>query len=171
MELWLILSILTGTFFGFQAILLKILSQFFNHAFILKFLFLIAGILLIPAIFFTPLNLELRPFLMAFFISLSLNTVAYLLLLKAIARYPVSIVMPFVALTPLFLTLTAYLILGETLNQIKIIGIVLIVCGSFILQLPKNWRIKDWRSLINWQEKGIWLMILIAFIWSITASV
>ncbi|EHO43073.1 DMT family transporter [Caldithrix abyssi] len=171
MELWFILSVLTGTFFGVQSVLLKILSKYFEQTFVLKYLFLIAGILLLPAIFLSPTRVELRLFLMAFSISLVLNTVAYHLLLKAIAHYPVSIVMPYVGLTPLFLTMTSYLILGEALTKGKIVGIIFIVLGGFILQLPENLKEKGWRHLINWREKGIWMMVLVAFIWSITASV
>lgn len=171
MELWLLLAISTGIFFGVQSILLKILTKTFDQAVILKNLFLIAGILLVPAIFFTQLHFEWRPFLGAFFISLILNTFAYHLLLRAIANYPVSIVMPYVGLTPLFLTITSYLILGEALTRLQILGIALIVLGAFVLQLPQDWQFKDWRKWINWREKGIWLMILVAFIWSITASV
>ncbi len=171
MELWILLAILTGIFFGLQSILLKVLTKSFAQAVILKNLFLIAGILLVPAIFFTRWHFEWRPFLGAFFISLILNTLAYHLLLRAIAHYPVSIVMPYVGLTPLFLTLTSYLILGETLTKLQTLGIGLIVLGAFILQLPQDWQLKEWRKWINWREKGIWLMILVAFIWSITASV
>jgi len=171
MELWLILAILTGIFFGVQSILLKVLTKSFDQTIILKNLFLIAGILLFPAIFFSQPQLEWRPFLGTFFVSLVLNTIAYHFLLQAITNYPVSIVMPYVGLTPLFLTLTSYLILGETLTRVQILGIGLIVFGAFILQLPPNWQFKDWRRWINWREKGIWLMVLVAFIWSITASV
>ncbi len=171
MELWLLLAILTGVFFGIQSILLKILSKTFDQSFILKYLFLIAGMLLLPAIFFSQTKLELRPFVFAFSISLILNTIAYSLLLKAIRQYPVSIVMPFVGLTPLFLTITSYFILGETITRVKILGIAFIVVGGFILQLPQNWKQQAWHRLINIQEKGIGLMILVAFIWSITASI
>ena len=71
MELWLILAILTGIFFGVQSILLKVLTKSFDQTIILKNLFLIAGILLFPAIFFSQPQLEWRPFLGAFFLSAS----------------------------------------------------------------------------------------------------
>ena len=171
MELWLLLAVLTGTFFGLQSILLKILSGYFSQTVILKNLFLIAGILLLPAIFFGQIEFRPLPFFITFLISLTLNIVAYSLLLEAISNYPISIVMPFVGLTPLFLTFTSYLILDERLTKLKILGIILIVMGAFILQLPENWRPKNWRTAFNWREKGIWLMVLVAFIWSITASV
>ncbi len=172
---WLILSLLTGTFFGIQSILLKYLSKEIEHPTILKYLFLIAGIFLLPFALHSPSSLQLPNFLAAFSISLILNTVAYFLLLKAITSYPISIVMPFVGLTPLFLTLTSYLILGETIGKIQLLGILLIVVGGFILQIPPPEKRKKegsfLRRYLNSGEKGIAYMILVAFIWSITASV
>ncbi len=172
---WLILSLLTGTFFGIQSILLKYLSKEIEHPTILKYLFLTAGIFLLPFALHSPSSLQLPNFLGAFSVSLILNTVAYFLLLKAITSYPISIVMPFVGLTPLFLTLTSYLILGETIGKIQLIGILLIVVGGFILQIPPSEKRKKQdsflRRYLNSGEKGIAYMILVAFIWSITASV
>lgn len=173
---WLILSILTGIFFGIQSILLKFLSRDFEQSTILKYLFLTAGILLIPVAYHEPVQLEFMHFLFAFSLSLILNIIAYSLLLKAISTYPISIVMPFVGLTPLFLTLTSYLILGEAITEIKFVGIFLIVIGGFILQLPTTAAPSTKKGsllkrLINTGDKGIWYMILVAFIWSITASV
>ncbi len=172
---WLILSLLTGTFFGIQSILLKYLSKEIEHPTILKYLFLTAGIFLLPFALHFPSSLQLPNFLAAFSVSLILNTVAYFLLLKAITSYPISIVMPFVGLTPLFLTLTSYLILGETIGKIQLIGILLIVVGGFILQIPPSEKRKKQdsflRRYLNSGEKGIAYMILVAFIWSITASV
>ncbi|NOX90530.1 MAG: EamA family transporter [Calditrichaeota bacterium] len=173
---WLVLSVLTGTFFGIQSILLKILSQHFEQTTILKTLFLVAGFLLLPAIFIASPNLRPIPFFLSFAVSITLNIVAYTLLLKAIVQYPVSIVMPFVGLTPLFLTITSFLILGETITSIKIIGILFIVFGGFILQLPQDISLRNvknhgFKDLINTGEKGIWYMVLVAFLWSITASV
>ncbi|GEM_PF-865720 len=169
---WITLSILTGTFFGIQSILLKILSKYFEQTTILKYLFLIAGIFLLPFSLQASLPVNTKAFLFAFGISLVLNIFAYSLLLTAVAKYPISIVMPFVGLTPLFLTLTSYLILGETITRIKFIGILLIVLGAFVLQLPARPKgEKSLRRLLISGEKGIGYMILVAFIWSITASV
>ncbi len=171
---WLILSILTGTFFGLQSILLKVLSKYFEQTTILKYLFLIAGIILLPLALRTtfPVNVNIKPFLLALSISFVLNIIAYSLLLRAIARYSVSVIMPFVGLTPLFLTLSAFLILGEVITTFKFTGILLIVLGAFILQLPA--RLQEQKGLariLNFEDKGIWYMVLVAFIWSITASV
>ncbi len=169
---WLFLSVLTGTFFGIQSILLKIAAQYVEQTTILKYLFLLAGIFLFPLALHSSFPSELSSFFWAFSVSLILNILAYSFLLEAIAKYPVSVIMPFVGLTPVFLTVTSYLILGETITRIKFIGIITVVFGAFVLQLPSvDRQFKGWRRLVNSGDKGIWYMVLVAFIWSITASV
>ena len=57
----------------------------------------------------------------------------------------------------------------------QLMGILLIILGAFILQLPSvsnNRKYKNWISLLlNTKEKGIGPAIAVAFLWSISASV
>jgi drug/metabolite transporter (DMT)-like permease len=78
--------------------------------------------------------------------------------------------MPFLALTPLFLILTSYLILGEKVSPIGTLGIVFIVVGSYTLNIHKARQklIEPIKAI--YRERGCVLMIIVAFIYSITSS-
>lgn len=171
---WVILSILTGIFFGLQTVFIKILSKSLHSFQILQYLFLIAGALLLPFLFFVEFRIDISNFLTALFISFVINVVAFYLLAKAIEISPVSLVMPFVGLTPLFLTISGSLILNEHITSMKFTGIILIVIGGFVLQIPENIKNKEdsfFHQFINIKEKGIRYVIIVAFLWSISASV
>ncbi len=173
---WFLLAIATGVFFGLQSVVIKIVSKRYHHLQILTWLFVIAGLLLLPIGLSAQWEIDLNPFILSTATSFVINLIAYYLLTRAIRISPISLVMPFVGLTPLFLTISSYIILGETITMIGLIGILSIVIGGFILQLPvpdesQAGGIKVWRRLINTSEKGIGYVILVAFLWSITASV
>ena len=170
---WLALSVLTGVLFGIQAALIKLFSHKVSQFVLLTSLFIITGLVLFPLSIHDVTYFNLPKFLSAFLISLILNSIAYILLFQAIKISPISIVIPFVGLTPVFLILSGYVILNETITGIQLIGILLVVLGGFILQLPYK-RVGGQGSFLrffNLKEKGIPYVILVAFIWSITASV
>jgi len=171
---WIVLSIFTGIFFGLQTVLIKQLSRTFHHFQILFLLFILATLFLMPTLFFTEYQIELFPFISTLFLSLIINIISFTLLARAIKSYPISVVMPYVGFTPLFLTLSGFLILGEQLTLLKFFGIFLIVIGGFIVQIPTDWNKREIpfiQRLINTKEKGIGLVIIVAALWSITASV
>lgn len=170
----LLLSVLTGIFFGLQSILVKLALKKQNQIQVLKYLFLVAGIILLPLALSAIPSIQWIPFFSTFFISLFINIAAYLLLFSAIKISPISIVMPFIGFTPLFLTLTGFLILGEKTGLIQFSGILFILAGGFVLQLPDRRQSETGKlsfTLFNREEKGIFLALAASFLWSISASI
>lgn len=103
-------------------------------------------------------------------IGLPLEFAAFLSYMKAIKVSPLSLSIPFLAFTPAFVMLTGYLLLGETLNTWGILGIVLIVVGSYVLNLSKmkdEW-LNPWKAIFK--EQGSRLMLLTSLIYSFTAT-
>ena len=66
-------------------------------------------------------------FYMATFMAVPLDIIAVLLYMKAIKVSPLSLTLPFLSLTPVFLIGTSYIILGEKLGKFGFIGIMLVV--------------------------------------------
>jgi len=99
-----------------------------------------------------------------------LNTLANILYLKAIKLADLSLTVPLVTFTPLFMLLTSPLIIGEFPSPWGIVGILLIVGGSYSLNLQARSQgmLAPFSALLR--EKGARLMLLVAFIWSLSSN-
>lgn len=94
-------------------------------------------------------------------------TAAYLYM-KAISISPLSLTLPVLSLTPLFILFSGRIILGERAAKSAILGIVLIVVGSYILHLRRGEGLLG--PMRFWlKEKGSLLMVLVAFLYSFTS--
>ncbi|MDO8747035.1 MAG: DMT family transporter [Thermodesulfovibrionales bacterium] len=130
--------------------------------------------------FSLPLLLILWPFIpvpeldaefyRAFAIALPLEIVTIILYIKALRISPLSLTLPFLALTPVFLIFISYLIVGEKVSFRGGAGIFLIAAGSYTLNISeiKKGILEPLRSIPR--EKGSVFMIGVALIYCFTAS-
>jgi len=109
-------------------------------------------------------------FFRAFLTALPLEIIALILFLKSIEKSPLSLVIPFLALTPLFQILFAYIILGEAVSGRGALGILFMAAGSYSLNLShlKRGILEPFRAIFR--EKGSMLMIIVALIYSVTSA-
>ncbi|MEA3343253.1 MAG: EamA family transporter [archaeon] len=128
----------------------------------------------LPFLLFLLLFVEIpvigESFWIALLVSGGLNTITTILYMKALKASDISITVPMVTFTPLFLLITSPLILGEFPGVWGVVGIVLIVFGSYMLNIKKRHEgfFAPFRALLH--EKGPRYMLLVAFIWSITSN-
>ena len=103
-------------------------------------------------------------------ILLPLEIVALILYVKAMSISPLSLTIPFLALTPVFLILTSFIILQEFPDKSGITGILLIASGAYLLNLQSSTKgiFEPFKAIIK--ERGSVMMIVVAFIYSITAN-
>jgi len=96
--------------------------------------------------------------------------VASILYIKAIETSPLSLTVPMLAFTPLFLLITSPLILGEFPSLLGLAGIFLIVFGAYVLSIKdvRMGHLGPFKALAR--EKGSRLMLLVAIIYSIHAN-
>ena len=99
-----------------------------------------------------------------------LNALAFYLYLRAISVSPLSVTVPMLSFSPVFLLFTSRLILGQKVNLAGISGIVLITVGSYLLNLGDVRRGPFVPILSLLKEPGARYMLTVAFIWSITAN-
>lgn len=125
---------------------------------------------LIPLLFFIEIPSLGNQFWMALLVGGSLNVIAIILFMKAIKYSDLSITVPMITFTPLFLLLTSPLIVGEFPSFFGLIGVLLIVLGSYTLNIKQRHEgyLAPFKALLK--EKGPKLMLLVAFIWSITSN-
>ncbi|MDI6745422.1 MAG: DMT family transporter [Thermodesulfovibrionales bacterium] len=109
-------------------------------------------------------------FYRALAIALPLEIVTIILYIKALRVSPLSLTLPFLALTPVFLIFISYLIVGEKVSFRGGAGIFLIAAGSYTLNISeiKKGILKPFRSIPR--EKGSVFMIGVALIYCFTAS-
>jgi drug/metabolite transporter (DMT)-like permease len=126
---------------------------------------------LIVSLFFIPLVKPDPTYFIAIASAAPIEICALYCYMKAIKVSPLSLTLPFLAFTPAFIILTGWIVLGEKLNLMGIIGIILIVTGSYCLNIS---RIKGGLfAPVNaiFKEPGSRLMLLVSFIYSITSVI
>lgn len=87
---------------------------------------------------------------------------------RALQTSPLSLCIPFLAFTPIFLIVTGYLTLGELPAWIKLLGVVLVVAGSLVMHrsLFAVSLLEPLRAVVR--ERGSRYMLFVALILSIT---
>jgi len=168
--MWIILSFLTVFFESIKDVFSKKTLKDIDEYIVAWALRVFALPFLLPILFFIKIPELGDKFLLVLLISGFLNIVATILYMRAIKLSDLSITVPMVTFTPLFLLVTSPLIVGEFPGIFGIIGIFLIVMGSYLLNIKKKSQgyLAPFKALIA--EKGPKLMLVVAFIWSITSN-
>src|SRR5215469_8269036 len=107
-------------------------------------------------------------FLVYLVVDVSLITIVMWLYFRALQISPLSLCVPFLAFTPVFLIPTGFVLLGELPSAVKLLGVVLIVAGSLVMH--RRLFAVGWTAPIKAviREKGSRYMLLVSFIFSIT---
>ncbi len=126
--------------------------------------------LLLLVLFFIPIPKLDSTFWKVTAMALPCDIVGLLLYMEAIKVSPLSLTLPFLSLTPIFLLFTSWLILGEFPTASGLAGVILIFIGAYTLNV-NDWRegiFKPFRAIAS--ERGSWMMILVAIIYSISSN-
>ncbi len=111
-----------------------------------------------------------RTFWLTLLIVIPLDVTAIILYVKAISLSPLSLTIPFIALSPVFVIITGYIILGELPDLSGLFGILLIVTGAYLLNVraTRHGVLGPVKAIRR--EKGSVLMIIVALIYSATST-
>jgi drug/metabolite transporter (DMT)-like permease len=99
-----------------------------------------------------------------------LNALGFGLHMTAINVSPLSLTMPFLAFTPAFVLLTGFVFLGEVPSLVGALGVVLIIAGSYVLNLVApgpGALLEPFRAMLR--ERGSTLMLLAALAYAFAA--
>lgn len=167
---WLILGIFTAFFEALKDVFGKQNLKQSDEYVVAWSLSFFSVIFLIPWVIYTGIPALNSQFAIALLIGGSINAVTALLYIKAIKVSDLSLTVPLVALTPLFMLLTSPLIVGEYPSFFDYIGIFLIVVGSYLLNIKEKSQgyLAPFKALVN--EPGPKFMLIVAFLWSITSN-
>ncbi len=103
-----------------------------------------------------------------------LEVLAILLYMAAIRDHPLSLTLPYLAFTPVFVIGIAWVLLGERVSARGAVGVLLVVAGAWLLNGDQA-RALDWRT---WgrplrailYERGSRMMLAVALIYALTAT-
>jgi len=132
---------------------------------------IVPAVLLAPLMFFHPLPEVPPEFWVWMAVLVPAEILAMLLYLLAIRDSPLHLTLPYLAFTPVFNVATGYLILGESISVQGLLGIILVVCGAYLLNIrhlknPRN-ALSPFMAIAK--ERGSRLMLIVATIYSVTS--
>ena len=106
-----------------------------------------------------------------FLASIPLNAIGFVMYMQAIRVSPLSLTVPYLAFTPVFMIATGYLFLDEIPNLWGVSGILATCVGGYILNVEPGAGsiVAPFKAIMR--ETGSWLMLIVAFIYSITAVI
>lgn len=98
-------------------------------------------------------------------------SVALLLYAKSLKTTDISLAIPFTALTPVFMLVVAPIILGEFTTTAGSAGVLLIAVGAYLINAKKASRgvLEPLKAIVR--DRGVLLMLIVGFLWSITATI
>ena len=169
--LWLLLSLLSGLSQSSRDLFSKKVLQNLDEYIVNFSRSFFSFLCYIPFLFFIEIPTLDSYFWLIILVNGGIVSVALFLYVKAIKLSPLSITIPMLAFTPLFLLLTSPLIIGEYASFWGFIGILMIVLGAYILGIKDVQKgfLAPFKSLIK--EKGALLMLIVSFLFGIGANV
>jgi len=167
---WVILSLTSAFFLATSDALAKKALHDQNEYLVAWFRLLFAVPALVLMLFFMPWPELDREFYRAFLLALPIELITIVLYIKALKSSPLSLTMPFLALTPVFLIAVSFILLGEKVSLLGGIGIFLIAAGSYLLNIHEVRRGLLGPCRAIGKDRGSLFMIGVALLYSITSS-
>jgi len=166
--MWLLLSFLAALFQGLTDLFAKNLTKTIN-AYSLAFSYSIITVLcLFPYIIFTKGPEIGASFWSSLLITGLINSVTVVLVFKALKRTELSLITPIYNLSPLFLLFTAPLLVGEFPKPIGLVGVFLILFGTYVLNFKGKVNFEPFLEI--YKDRGQRLILLVCFLWAISSN-
>jgi uncharacterized membrane protein len=171
METWIILSLISAFSLATSDALTKRVITQENEYVIAWFRVVFA----LPALFTAaalsgPMPRPDGAFYAAFFAALPLELGAIMLYYKALRISPLSLTLPFLSVTPVFLIVISFVLVGQGVSVMGGAGIALIALGGYTLNLSalRAGFLEPFRAIAR--ERGSLYMLVIALIYSMTSA-
>ncbi len=134
----------------------------------LRFLFALPVIYL--SFFFIPVPALDRTFWLVVVAGIPLEILAIVLYAKAIERSDLSLTLPMLSLTPVFLILVSWVFLKETISLQGTLGVALVAAGSYVMNISGSRKGPLYPFRVLLKDRGVQMMIAVASIYSITST-
>lgn len=170
---WLYLTLFSAFFLATADAVTKRYLSHYPAGELVLVRFGVTAVLLLPLLMLQPWPALPAPFWGWVAALLPFEILAMWLYMKAIRRSPLSLTLPYLAFTPVFNTVTGYVLLGETVTLQGFSGIALVVCGAWLLNADtmnsgsRRDIFAPFRAIAS--EPGSRLMLMVAALYSLTS--
>lgn len=125
-------------------------------------------IIAIPFFFFINFSVLTTSGLLVLFLKSFLGALAFLFVMIGIKNLEISKALPLLVLTPGLVAIGALIFLRESLSQLEILGMILLLGGTYVLQLKQRQTITSpWKSFIK--SKGNLYIVGALILFTITS--
>ncbi|MFW5730693.1 MAG: EamA family transporter [Desulfonatronovibrionaceae bacterium] len=100
----------------------------------------------------------------------SLNILATVIYIKALEKTDLSIALPLLSFTPVFLLVTSPVMVGDRPGEWGYLGVLFIFAGSYLLGIRERQTVLSPLKAL-FRDQGARLMLVVALIWSLAANV
>jgi len=172
---WFGLTLLSAFFLATADTLTKRYLAHYRPGELVLVRFGVSGALLLPWLLLQPWPELSTVFWGWIVVLMPLEILAMWLYMQAIRQSPLSLTLPYLAFTPVFNVLTGFVFLGESVTGVGFAGIVLVVCGAWLLNLEAARNssgldaLAPFRAIVR--ERGSRLMLITAAIYSLTSVI
>ena len=169
--MWYLIALLSGFFMATADAFSKkvagrtsaLLLAWVREAYALPFL--------LPILFFIEIPPVDKTFWLAMSICVFLDMITTLLYMRAIQIAPLSLTVPYLGISPLFLLIIPTLVLGERLSMLGVVGVILVAIGTYTLQIDRakyGW-LEPWLAIFR--NRGSLFMLIVAICYAVTATI
>ncbi|MBI4452073.1 DMT family transporter [Candidatus Woesearchaeota archaeon] len=168
--IWAILSVLSGLGDAISFAAIKKLGKF-DTILTLAARYLMA----LPFILAMFLFYEIPKVKPSFYFILSIDILILFagmyLLIRSLETSDMSVAIPMLNFSPVFLLFVSYFFLNELPNISGLIGVLIVVAGSYILNIAsmRKGYLEPFKEIFN--NRGIFYMLIVAFLFSISATI
>jgi drug/metabolite transporter (DMT)-like permease len=132
--------------------------------------FLVGGVCLLAIALARGIPATGPDFLLAVGVDCILNIIGTTLAFRALRSTDLSLAVPMLAFTPLFLIGTAAVILHEIPSAIGVLGIIVIAAGSYVLNAAQGHTglMDPFRAMVR--DPGVFSMLVVAFLYAVVIN-
>ncbi len=168
--IWIIYALISAFFTSFRDVFNKFgLKDLDEYIVAWSYRFL-SVIFLLPLFFFFQIPQIKQGFWVAFLISAGSSIFVTILFMRALKTSDLTLTIPILSFVPVFSIIVSFFVLGERIQTLGILGILLTATGSYLLKIEKRKQglLAPIKALF--EDKGVRYMFIVTLIWSITSS-
>ena len=165
---WLFLSFFAAIFEGIKYLYAKKLTKNFDEFLLGLSVSLAVVICLAPFVIFNGVPDLGDRFFISLIITGTINAITLVLILKALKTTDLSLVVPILSLSPVFLLLTSPVIVGEIPSLSGLIGVLVVLSGTYVLNFKNGINFQPFLQIIR--NKGQRMIVVVTILWAISSN-